>query len=53
LYALLFAAPYYILSLACQGMASQNVANPILLMWAPNALALVVAFFLNWKLCAS
>ena len=25
LYALLFAAPYYILSLACQGMASQNV----------------------------
>ena len=29
LYALLFAAPYYILSLACQGMASQNVFNPI------------------------
>lgn len=51
LYALLFAAPYYILSLACQGMASQNVFNPILLMWAPTILALMVAVFLNWKLC--
>jgi len=51
LYALLFAAPYYILSLACQGMASQNVFSPIVLMWAPNGLALALAIFLNWKLC--
>jgi lipopolysaccharide export system permease protein len=51
LYALLFAAPYYILSLACQGMASQNVFNPTLLMWAPNGLALMVAIFFNWRLC--
>ncbi len=51
LYALLFAAPYYILSLACQGMASQNVLSPILLMWIPNLIALIVAIFLNWKLC--
>ncbi len=51
LYALLFAAPYYILSLACQGMASQNVFSPILLMWVPNAIALALAIFLNWKLC--
>jgi len=51
LYALLFAAPYYILSLACQGMASQNVFNPGLLMWAPNCLGLILAIFLNWKLC--
>ena len=51
LYALLFAAPYYILSLACQGMASQNVLNPILLMWAPNMVGLIVAVFFNWKLC--
>ncbi len=47
LYALLFAAPYYILSLACQGMASQNVFNPVLLMWAPNVVALAVAIFLT------
>jgi len=51
LYALLFAAPYYILSLACQGMASQNVLNPALLMWIPNLLAMTVAFILNWRLC--
>jgi len=53
LYALLFAAPYYILSLACQGMASENVFNPILLMWVPNLLGIATALFLNWKLCAS
>jgi len=53
LYALLFAAPYYILSLACQGMASQNVFNPIVLMWVPNGVALLAAIFFNWKLCAS
>jgi lipopolysaccharide export LptBFGC system permease protein LptF len=50
-YALLFAAPYYILSLACQGMASENVLNPCLLMWAPNGIGLALAIFLNWKLC--
>ena len=51
LYALLFAAPYYILSLACQGMATQNTLNPIVMMWTPDVLGLLVAFFFNWKLC--
>ena len=51
LYALLFAAPYYILSLACQGLASQNVMSPILLMWVPDAIALTAAIIFNWKLC--
>ncbi len=51
IYALLFAAPYYILSLACQGLASQNVFNPIALMWAPDATAFILAIILNWKLC--
>ncbi|MDE2028587.1 MAG: LptF/LptG family permease [Candidatus Omnitrophica bacterium] len=51
LYALLFAAPYYIISLACQGMATQNVFNPVFLMWVPDIIALAVAIFLNWKLC--
>ncbi|MBF0504049.1 MAG: LptF/LptG family permease [Candidatus Omnitrophica bacterium] len=51
LYALLFAAPYYILSLACQGIASQNVFNPALLMWTPDAVAAAVAIIFNWKLC--
>jgi lipopolysaccharide export system permease protein len=51
LYALLFAAPYYILSLACQAIASQNIFSPWALMWVPNSLGVVVAIFLNWKLC--
>ena len=51
IYALLFAAPYYILSLACQGMASQNVFSPILLMWIPNIIGIVLAIFLNWRVC--
>jgi lipopolysaccharide export system permease protein len=51
LYALLFAAPYYIISLACQGLASQNVFNPVVLMWTPDALAFVLAIIFNWRLC--
>jgi len=51
LYALLFAAPYYILSLACQGIASQNVFSPIVLMWTPDAIAIILAIIFNWKLC--
>ncbi len=53
LYALLFAAPYYLLSLAAQGMASQDIANPVLLMWGPDMIAGIVVLILNWKLCAS
>jgi lipopolysaccharide export system permease protein len=51
LYALLFAAPYYIISLACQGMAAQNVFNPCLLMWTPDIIAGLLAVIFNWKLC--
>ncbi len=51
LYAFMFAAPYYIVSLACQGLATQNFLDPTFLMWAPNILALIIAVFLNWKLC--
>ncbi len=53
LYALLFAAPYYLLSLAAQGLASQNVLNPALLMWTPDIIAGIVVLALNWKLCVS
>jgi len=51
LYALLFAAPYYIISLACQGMATQNILNPALLMWTPDIVAALLAIIFNWKLC--
>jgi lipopolysaccharide export system permease protein len=53
LFALLFAAPYYVLSLAAQSLASQNVYNPVLLMWTPDIIAVIVVSILNWKLCAS
>ena len=53
LFAILLAAPYYLLSLACQGLASQNVVDPTLSMWAPNAILGIVVLFLNWKLCVS
>ena len=53
LFAILFAAPYYILSLACQGFASQNAMNPILLMWTPDIIGGIIVIVLNWKLCVS
>ncbi|MBF0489446.1 MAG: LptF/LptG family permease [Candidatus Omnitrophica bacterium] len=53
LYAVLFAAPYYILSLACQGMATQNVMNPAFLMWIPDIIGGIIVIIFNWKLCAS
>ncbi len=53
LFAVLFAAPYYLLSLACQGIATQNMADPALTMWAPDMILAMAVLFLNWKLCAS
>lgn len=53
LFALAFAAPYYLLSLAAQGMATQNLFNPAILMWTPNMIAATVVLILNWKLCVS
>lgn len=53
LFAILFAAPYYLLSLACQGIASQNVMDPVLAMWLPDIALGLVVLGLNWKLCAS
>ncbi len=53
LFALLFAAPYYLASLFCQSLATQHVYDPALLMWAPNMLAGLIVIILNWKLCVS
>jgi lipopolysaccharide export system permease protein len=53
LFALLFAAPYYILSLACQAMATQNTLDPALCMWIPTMIGGLIVIILNWKLCAS
>jgi lipopolysaccharide export system permease protein len=53
LFAILFAAPYYILSLACQGIATQNVLDPALTMWIPDIIGFIIVLILNWKLCVS
>ncbi len=53
LFAVLFAAPYYLLSLACQGMATQHITDPGLTMWVPNMVLGAAVLILNWKLCVS
>jgi lipopolysaccharide export system permease protein len=53
LLAVMFAAPYYLLSVGCQALASQGVGNPALLMWVPNVIGGIIVLFLNWKLCVS
>ena len=53
LFAVLFAAPYYLLSLACQGLATESVVDPTLAMWIPNIILGIVVLILNWRLCAS
>ena len=53
LLAVMFAAPYYLLSIGCQALAGQGIARPDLLMWAPDILGAIVVIYLNYKLCAS
>jgi lipopolysaccharide export system permease protein len=53
LIAVLFAAPYYLLSVGCQALASQGVARPDIIMWLPNIIGAVIVVVLNRKLCAS
>ncbi len=53
LLAVLFAAPYYILSLACQGIATQNVLDPSLIMWIPDLIGGIIVIIMNWRLCVS
>ncbi|MBF0331353.1 MAG: LptF/LptG family permease [Candidatus Omnitrophica bacterium] len=53
LLAVIFAAPYYLLSIGCQALASQGIAGPDLIMWVPNIIGGIIVVFLNYKLCAS
>jgi len=53
LFAVLFAAPYYILSLVCQGLAAQNIMEPSFTMWIPDILGGIIVLISNWKLCVS
>lgn len=51
--AVLFAAPYYLISIGCQALASQWPVAPILTMWLPNIVGGSIVIWLNYKLCAS
>jgi lipopolysaccharide export system permease protein len=53
IFAVIFAAPYYLLSLACQGIATNGTVDAALMMWVPNIILASIVAFLNWKLCAS
>jgi lipopolysaccharide export system permease protein len=53
LLAVMFAAPYYLVSVGCQALASPGVGHPALLMWLPNVIGGLIVVILNWKLCAS
>ena len=53
LLAVLFAAPYYLLSIGCQALATQGLARPDLIMWGPNIVGGLIVILLNWKLCVS
>jgi lipopolysaccharide export system permease protein len=51
LYALLFAAPYFLLSLGAQALAGQNLTPISWTMWGPNIIAGLVVGFLNIRMC--
>lgn len=52
LIAVLFAAPYYLLSICCQALTSKIGLPPSLIMWAPNILGGIIVLILNLRLCA-
>jgi lipopolysaccharide export system permease protein len=51
--AIAFAAPYYLLSVGCQALASQGWADPAFIMWLPNIVGGSIVAWLNYRLCAS
>jgi lipopolysaccharide export system permease protein len=53
LLAIVFAAPYYLLSIGCQALANQGLARPEFIMWLPNLIGGVIVLLLNRKLCES
>ncbi len=53
LLAVIFAAPYYLISIGCQALASQWPVPSELTMWLPNIVGGVIVTWLNYKLCAS
>jgi len=53
LLAVIFAAPYYLVSIGCQALATQGIARPDIIMWIPNIIGGIIVFILNYRLCVS
>jgi len=51
--AIFCAAIYYLLSLGCEALAIERIVDVELIMWTPNIVLGLLAFYLNAKLCAS
>lgn len=51
--AFLCAASYYLLSLGCEALSVQHITPAWLTMWIPNLMGGIVAFLLNYRVCAS
>ena len=51
--ALVCAAAYYLLTLACEALCIQKITPIALTMWVPNMTGALIAFILNYRLCAS
>lgn len=49
--AIFCAAAYYLFSLSCEALSIQNIAPPMMVMWAPNLMAGLLALYLNYRIC--
>lgn len=53
LLAIVFAAPYFLISVGCQALATQGILPAALAMWTPNIIGGIIVIILNYKLCVS
>jgi lipopolysaccharide export system permease protein len=47
------AATYYLMSLGCQALSTENIVPAAIIMWVPNIIAGALTIFLNYKLCTT
>lgn len=49
--AMLFVTIYYLLTMGCEALGIEKVAPPGIIMFVPAVIGLIVALFLNYKVC--
>jgi len=52
LMAMVAVAVYYLLTLGCEALAIENILPGAIILWMPNIIGLIVAIYLNWKVCS-